>query len=538
MITGTDAPLGYDPADAAPLDAEQLAAATGVALPDSPAALWQIIDAAAAKLAGADLPAVPAAQVAAMVETSERTRRRMDGLSANLYLEASDRSVYRMAGYLDMRTYLALGHRLGPGEARRRASLANNLPAHTALTGQRLDPVLPATADAVADGVIGTAHTTVISETLHKIPASLGVQVKADAETHLVEAARTLCPRDLARVGAHLLAHLDPDGQFTDPDDRQRQRSFYLHQQDDRLMTRLDGHLTPAARAKLELLLNKWAAPGINNPDDPNSPHPGDRDLAGTALTEAEGRDTRRPEQRRHDALEAMLDFVLAHSGLGRPDRIPTELVITVTDADLARHAGISLTTTGTLIPVADLIELASKNEAVPYLAVFRHHTRQPLYLGKAKKHRFASKAQRLMLFARDRGCTAPGCDAPYVRTEAHHAPDWAEGGRTDIDALGAACGGHNRWVGPRLGQWETHIQADGPNAGRMIWRPVNPTGTTSGWKLNPSHHPELINTLGPQPPPASSDNVTESDAIRANDSRSRIEKELEARLGVTHLAA
>ncbi|GAA2367273.1 hypothetical protein GCM10009855_03240 [Gordonia cholesterolivorans] len=133
--------------------------------------------------------------------------------------------------------------------------------------------------------------------------------------------------------------------------------------------------------------------------------------------------------------------------------------------------------------------------EAVPHLAVFRHHTSELLYQGRAA--RFASKAQRLALFARDRGCTAPGCDRPFAQTQAHHAPDWiTPAGRTDIDALGAACGRHNRAVGTNRGQWETTILTDGPDAGRMAWRPAT---TDQPWRLNPIHHAGQARHLHPR---------------------------------------
>ena len=35
--------------------------------------------------------------------------------------------------------------------------------------------------------------------------------------------------------------------------------------------------------------------------------------------------------------------------------------------------------------------------------------------------------AQRLVLYAKDRGCTAPGCDVPGYFTEVHHVRKWAE---------------------------------------------------------------------------------------------------------------
>lgn len=106
---------------------DDLTATTGVQLPDSPETLWQIIDTAAAKLADTALSASAEHDLAAMVEISERLRRR-------------------------------------------RATVAHTLTRRTALTGQRLEPVLPAAADAVADGIIGAAHTLVIAEIVNKVP--------------------------------------------------------------------------------------------------------------------------------------------------------------------------------------------------------------------------------------------------------------------------------------------------------------------------------------------------------------------------------
>ena len=33
-------------------------------------------------------------------------------------------------------------------------------------------------------------------------------------------------------------------------------------------MSKISGFVTPQLRAKLEVLLDNWAAPGMNNPDD------------------------------------------------------------------------------------------------------------------------------------------------------------------------------------------------------------------------------------------------------------------------------
>ena len=121
---------------------------------------------------------------------------------------------------------------------------------------------------------------------------------------------------------------------------------------------------------------------------------------------------------------------------------------------------------------------------------------RRVLYLGRAS--RFATTAQRLALFARDRGCTAPGCTVPFIRTQAHHMPDWTDGGvtdpstplRTGIDRLGGACGRHNRMNGKTPGHWESTVLTVGPDAGHVGWRPV---GRGTPWQSNILFHPERL---------------------------------------------
>ncbi|MFT3715921.1 MAG: DUF222 domain-containing protein [Gordonia sp. (in: high G+C Gram-positive bacteria)] len=263
-------------------------------------------------------------------------------------------------------------------------------------------------------------------------------------------------------------------------------------------------------------MLDRWAAPGMNVPDDPDSPRGSIHALTidPEKLAAARERDLRGPDQRNHDALAAFLDAGLATATTTAS--LAGHLVITISDAELATHAGVGLTGTGTLVPISDLIELAAGT--TPHLEVFRHHTHEILYLGRGK--RLANKAQRLALFGRDRGCTHPACNAPFSRTQAHHNTDWAKGGRTDIDELGAVCARHNRAVGDQKGQWETAIERRGRDAGRMLWR-VNRPGKP--WKLNPTHH------LVPH-----ADNDAHAPPNDDPDTYSIIEKKLHARLGHT----
>ena len=75
-----------------------------------------------------------------------------------------------------------------------------------------------------------------------------------------------LDPWELRKAGIALLSYLDPDGSLTDDRDRAGHRRLSLAPQDRQLMSKLTGQLTPALRAKFELVLANYAAPGMNNP--------------------------------------------------------------------------------------------------------------------------------------------------------------------------------------------------------------------------------------------------------------------------------
>ncbi|KJQ99328.1 DUF222 domain-containing protein, partial [Gordonia sihwensis] len=218
-------------------------------------------------------------------------------------------------------------------------------------------PVLPATAVAVGEGAIGADHVREIDAVMDKIPTAIDADTRARAEAQLAWVARELSPAGVRTAGIRLLAHLDPDGTVTDERDRKRLRGFAVLPQDLRLMSKVRGYLTPALRAEMEAALPSWAAPGMNNPDDPDSPSGTVESADPAALAAAVERDTRTPGQRTHDGLQALLRA--SHTGAGGGRR-SGDLVITVTDHELAEHAGIALTATGTRLPVTELIEVAA----------------------------------------------------------------------------------------------------------------------------------------------------------------------------------
>ncbi len=133
-------------------------------------------------------------------------------------------------------------------------------------------------------------------------------------------------------------------------------------------------------------------------------------------------------------------------SNLGDLNGLPVSIIIRTTLQDLESRAGVGTTGGGTVLPIADVIRMAG--HANHYLAVFDGVTGQALDLFRTR--RTASPAQRIMLAARDGGCTKPGCTVGIYGCQVHHATaDWAHGGNTNVNDMALACPPDNRSVGP-----------------------------------------------------------------------------------------
>ncbi|CEZ26075.1 REP13E12 repeat-containing protein [Mycobacterium tuberculosis] len=260
----------------------------------------------------------------------------------------------------------------------------------------------------------------------------MDVSTRQAAEADLAGKAAQYRPDELARYAQRVMDWLHPDGDLTDTE-RARKRGITLSNQQYDGMSRLSGYLTPQARATFEAVLAKLAAPGATNPDD-HTPV-----IDTTPDAAAIDRDTRSQAQRNHDGLLAGLRALIASGKLGQHNGLPVSIVVTTTLTDLQTGAGKGFTGGGTLLPMADVTRMTSHahhyspaSGRYPQ-AIFDHGTPLALYHTK----RLASPAQRIMLFANDRGCTKPGCDAPAYqqpspprhrldqhRTHRHHRAD------------------------------------------------------------------------------------------------------------------
>ena len=169
---------------------------------------------------------------------------------------------------------------------------------------------------------------------------------------------------------------------------------------------------------------------------------------------------------------------------LGQLNGLPVSLIIRTTLQDLESRAGVGTTGGGTVMPINDVIRMAG--HAHHWLAVFDKATGQALDLFRAR--RTASPAQRIMLIARDGGCTKPCCTVGAYGAQVHHAlSDWADGGNTNVNDMTLACGPDNRLV-DKDGGWTTTIN----DRGDVEWTPP-PHLDTGQTRINYYHRPELL---------------------------------------------
>ncbi len=357
-------------------------------------------------------------------------------------------------------------------EATRRIREADDLGPRQSLTGEPLPPRLAATAAAQRNGEIGGTHVSVIRRFFQQLPCCVDVATRERAEIKLAHHASEFRPEQLAKLADKFADCLNPDGSFTD-EDRARRRALILGNQEADGMSLLKGYLTPEVRAAVEALLARWAAPGMCNPADAVPC------LDGTPNQGAIQSDCRSAPQRNHDALGAAIRAMLASGQLGQHNGLPASIIVTTTLAELEAGAGRALTGGGSLLPMSEVIRMAS--HAHNYLAIFDKGRALALY----HRRRLASPAQRIMLYAKDRGCSAPGCDVPGYLTEVHHVTAWAKCHETHIDDLTLACGPQHKLAEQG---WTTRKNCHGDTE----WIP--PPHLDYGQpRTNTFHHPEKL---------------------------------------------
>src|SRR3954454_15645205 len=373
--------------------------------------------------------------------------------------ELNSRNVPGTFGFRGLPDLIMAQLRCTRAEARKRAQAVERFGARRGLTGEALEPMFPATAEALADGAIGPEHAAAVAETVEGIPTQERAEHAASVETTLLDHARTNDQRTIRLLGQRILAHLDPDGPSPD---EQRQQQTHRRLSLSRLPDStglLESRLSPTCQAIWEAVLTPLAA---RRPDD------------------ALGPDDRTPAHRLHDAFEEAGRRLLAAGELPDHAGLPSQLIITMSLTDLERRAGRATTHHGGTLTIDQALKLAADGDVLPAILDDAGGI-----LAYGRSRRLASAGQRKALFARDRGCTFPGCTRTAAQSEIHHTTDWALGGETNLETMAIACGYHNT-EGPKQG-WQTVMINHIPH-----WQPP-PWHPTQEPLRNHLHHPELL---------------------------------------------
>jgi hypothetical protein len=406
--------------------------------------------------------------VAERLEAQERTNR---GLMYRMFGEIADPPDEAAMAPVVINS-LAARLRIPPNEVKRRMKMARRLRPRRQLIGPPLAPELARVAAAVEAGVIGEDHLRTICRAIDVLPSGVSTTDRDDVERSLVrEAAKS--DAEIVKAAAREIDEIfNPDGDF-DEADRARRRGLILGPQGPDGMSSLRGWIDPETRCYVEAV-TAAARPGRHLPDGTLTEVPDDRSGA----------------QRCHDGLKLGLKAGIASGGLGSHRGHPVTVIARTTLAELnqAAHAvtdpdipmpGPARTGGRTALPMRDLIRMAADG-GIHYLAVFEDHTERPLYLGR--QSRIATTDQRIICYARDGGCTRPGCLEPGYHSEVHHSPDWSAGGATDADKLFFACAPDHKLL------TDGHYQTTVTEAGRLSW-----TDGATPPDVNHAHHPEEL---------------------------------------------
>lgn len=428
--------------------------------------------------AACEFESLTRAELMAVMDEYETLTCRLPSQTHRMLAQLQANTTPKEVGAKSWNEVLRIRWRLSTSEAGRRLGEAAELGPRRAITGEPLLPVLAAVTTAQAAGLINADHVKVLRDVISRLPGFVDTAAREQFEVDLVRLAVGVGPKELKDNAELRLFLLDQDGPEPDDTERERKRGLSVAKQGRDAMTPVTANLTPEAMAVWEVLFAKFAAPGMCNPDDEEPC------TSGTPTQAQIDNDHRTLAQRQHDAILAIGRIALMSGDLGQLNGLPVSVIIRTTLQDLESRAGIGVTGGGTKVPIKDVIRMAS--HANHHLAIFDKATGAALNYFRAR--RVASPAQRIMLIARDGGCTKPCCTVGPYGCQVHHAEaDYADGGNTNVDELALACGCDNRLVDKYDG-YTTTING----RGEVEWHPP-PALDHGQQRINYYHRPELL---------------------------------------------
>ncbi|NGY59303.1 DUF222 domain-containing protein [Lentzea sp. NEAU-D13] len=290
-------------------------------------------------------------------------------------------------------------------------------------TGSELAPVLPVTAEAVAEGALSVEHVAVVAEVMKTLPAEAEDSVVSFAREHEPSAVRAF-GKDLA----YRLYQNDPEPREPEPASQVNQHVMHWKNG----MLEIKALLDTVTGAKYQALLDPLAKPRPETVED--------------------GPDLRSRAVREGDALAELVDLMLRADQLPEHGGEPVTLTVTMRYDDLAKQVGQATLDNGERVPADQVRQLACSAGIIPLLLGAKS---QPMDIGR--KTRTFTAGIRRTLVARDRGCAFPGCGRPPRQCDAHHIRHWSDGGDTSVDNAVLLCRHHHTLI--HQSEWDVTME-------------------------------------------------------------------------------
>ncbi len=380
------------------------------------------------------------ATAASLVEIAA-AEARLGELKHRVLAHASQVRVEEATGAATTATWLARATRTTVRSSRRAVHLAAALETYARLR------------EGHAAGRVNTEQAEVIARALEALPVDIPSTVKAAAEQRLVELAAHHDACDLRVLGDRVLDVVAPavadahEAARLEAEERAAARKTMLTMTPDGQGSVHGRFTVPELHAGM--LRKQLLALVVH--DKPA--------LTTTPTTTAEQGEGERPEPvKAATAVElgaALCELLERLDGSQVPEMSTgATVVVTMTLETLTGGLAAATLDTGDRIAAHTARRLACEAAIIP---VVLSGSREVLDVGRRK--RLFTRAQRIALATRDKGCTAVGCRTAAWFCHAHHDQPWATGGTTDLTNGRLLCPTHHRTAhDPR---YETRVLAD-----------------------------------------------------------------------------
>ncbi|GEP34460.1 HNH endonuclease [Nocardioides szechwanensis] len=309
------------------------------------------------------------------------------------------------SGATSAAVWWAIETRMTQREAARKMKLAKAL--------EQQDQV----SEALAAGDVLVDQAQAVTESVDRLPDTVLPEVRTQARDYLLEAAKHYDSKALRLQGRRILDVVAPEvGEAEEA--KQLEAEERKAEQAARLTMHDDGHGQTHGRFTL----------GTAEADMLR------KALHAIANAKGHGLDP-------HGMGVAFGEYVRGYPA----DKLPTAggvnatVVVTMTLETLLGGLKAAQLDTGTMISPGLARKLACGAGVIPVVLGGKSEV-----LDVGRKRRFHTKAQRIAMAVRDKGCVAMGCERPGSWCHAHHLIPWSQGGSTSVENGALLCPRHH----------------------------------------------------------------------------------------------